>query len=292
MTRLAFLWDNDPIPRFSPDRRVSVFSDYAQPLQLTDLTTNQRIPGTPRHDGVITAAAFSPDSRRIVTGGSEGTARMWDVATGALRARRCGIRGWFPSSSTVPVGPFILTAAGATAELWNDAGRLEMVMPHAGEVAAAAFSADGRAILTATKEGTAFLWSVEDRRTVPREITYAGWDHVRLMVLSPDARFVLTQWIPERRLLGFRPTPSGATEMVTQREGETRAAPSVLGGCIRPAALGSGALRTGSRAGRLQRRRLAGRHDRQVRRGALLGNEDRQGAWRALPGQRAPRRRL
>ena len=92
LVRLAFLWDSDPIPRFSPDRRISVFSDYFQPLQLTDLKTNKRIPGTPRHDGVITAAAFSPDSRVIVTGGSEGTARVWDAATGLPRRRRCGSR--------------------------------------------------------------------------------------------------------------------------------------------------------------------------------------------------------
>jgi WD40 repeat protein len=115
----------------------------------------------------------------------------------------------------------MLTAAGTTAELWNDAGQLEMVMPHPGEVATAAFSADGKSILTATKEGTAFLWAVEDRRALPREVTYAGWDRARLMTLSPDARFLLTQWVPERRVLGFRPTQAGGMEMVTEREGET-----------------------------------------------------------------------
>ena len=115
----------------------------------------------------------------------------------------------------------MLTAAGTTAELWNEAGQLEMVMPHPSEVATAAFSADGKSILTATKEGTAFLWAVEDRRALPRDLTYAGWDRARLMALSPGGRFLLMQWLPERRVLGFRPTQAGGMEMVTERTGET-----------------------------------------------------------------------
>jgi WD40 repeat protein len=35
-----------------------------------------------RHPAGVTAAAFSPDGERIVTGGSDGTLRVWDVATG------------------------------------------------------------------------------------------------------------------------------------------------------------------------------------------------------------------
>src|SRR5439155_25265240 len=83
LSDLAYLWDDDAIPRFSPDRKLSVFHDYGRPIQLTDLSTNKAIPGTPRHDGNILAAAFSPDRRTIITGGSEGAARAWATATGA-----------------------------------------------------------------------------------------------------------------------------------------------------------------------------------------------------------------
>ena len=35
------------------------------------------------HDGAVFSAAFSPDGARIVTASADGTARIWDAATGS-----------------------------------------------------------------------------------------------------------------------------------------------------------------------------------------------------------------
>ena len=39
-------------------------------------------------DGPVQAVAFSPDGQTALTGSSDNTARLWDVRTGQLRARR------------------------------------------------------------------------------------------------------------------------------------------------------------------------------------------------------------
>src|SRR5262249_47168342 len=67
----------------------------------------------------VKAAAFSRDGRRVVTGSWDGTARLWDSATGR------------------PLGP---------------------PLPHAGKVWAAAFCPEGRTLVTGSEDCKARLW--------------------------------------------------------------------------------------------------------------------------------------
>src|SRR5206468_497198 len=67
----------------------------------------------------VFCVAWDTDGRRIVAGGDDNTARVWDAATGQL------------------IGP---------------------PLPHAGNVTRAVFRPDGRAVLTASEDGTACLW--------------------------------------------------------------------------------------------------------------------------------------
>lgn len=194
---LAFLWQDDAIPYFSADAKISMVSDDLGPIQLADVASGKKIGEALRHEGNILAAAFSPKNDLVATGGSDRKANLWRIQASSGEASRASTAMIHPEMVSIvkfsPTGEFILTAADATAYLWNRSCQLEMVMPNSAEIAAATFSADGQSILTGTKDGTAFVWKVAERHSLPRSIAYEGWNDARLMVLSPDGRSVFTQ---------------------------------------------------------------------------------------------------
>ena len=211
---LASLWEGDARPRYSPDRSISISAgDYFEPVQLLRAASNTPQGSPLRHDNDITAASFSPDSLSIVTaGGFDGTARIWDTQTGNPRGDPLAHAGNVSIAKYSPDGRFIVTAAGDTASLWNSSGKLEMAMPHPGPVIAAAFSGNGRTIVTGTTNGVALLWDVEDRRLLPRSFEHKAWDSAQMLGLSPDGRYVLTLWRPIRVATGFTSDGRAVTE--------------------------------------------------------------------------------
>jgi len=74
------------------------------------------VTGAMKHDGRVYSAQFSADGQRVVTASADGTARVWDAATGKA---------------------------------------ISQPMKHDGEVASAQFSADGQRVVTASFDKTA-----------------------------------------------------------------------------------------------------------------------------------------
>lgn len=114
-------WGCDPVEyaEFSPDGRLVTTAagdrarvwDGARGKQLTELA----------HGQLVVMARFSPDGRRIITASYDGTAQLWDMATGLKLA-----------------DPF----------------------RHDSQVVSAVFSANGRRIITASTDSTAKIWEL------------------------------------------------------------------------------------------------------------------------------------
>jgi hypothetical protein len=109
--------------QFSPDGQTLLLCSTGRSAQLWDvaLARPKSAPLTYR-DGNIRAAAFSPDSRVVVTG-CEGSALLWDAATGK---------------------------------------RLGPPLAHLKAVTAVAFRPDGRALVTGCADGAVLLWPVPE----------------------------------------------------------------------------------------------------------------------------------
>jgi WD40 repeat protein len=79
------------------------------------------------HQNSVRNASFSPDGRHLVTASWDGTARLWDVATGK---------------------------------------EITVLRGHQGEVLHAAFNPDGTRVVTASEDGTARVWDVASGASV------------------------------------------------------------------------------------------------------------------------------
>jgi WD40 repeat protein len=172
--------------------RATLAEDLARRL-ATQTPIRLSLPHTPGHLNSLSACAFSPDGRFVLTASMDNTARLWDAASGAELRHFQGHENPVISCAFSPDGRRILTASwDQTARLWDAASGAELrrFQGHENLVSACAFSCDGRYILTASWDKTVRLWDAASGAELRR---FQGHEfEVNDCALSPDGRFVLT----------------------------------------------------------------------------------------------------
>jgi len=115
------------------------------------------------HEGAVRSLAVSPDGRRIVSGSSDGTLRLWDAETGeALVDPMRGHQGEIFSVAFSPDGNRIASGGSDhTLRVWDPMTGEQIGSPlfgHNGGVYSVTFSPDGRHILSGGGDGNLRLW--------------------------------------------------------------------------------------------------------------------------------------
>ncbi|HSH14950.1 MAG TPA: hypothetical protein VLD18_02880, partial [Verrucomicrobiae bacterium] len=89
------------------------------------------------HLAPVHSAAFSPDGQRIVTGSWDGSAKVWDSASGKELLTLNGHGGYVISAAFSPDGQRIVTgSADQTAKVWDSASPNQVAAWQAEEHAA------------------------------------------------------------------------------------------------------------------------------------------------------------
>ncbi len=129
------------------------------------------------HTSAVLSVAFSRDGKYIVTASADGTAKIWEVETGALIRTLVGHTQGVTSAEFSPNGKYVLSACGdGEVRIWDiETGQdVIQIMAHAGRVNSAQFSPDGTKIVTASNDKTAKIWDVgqilKDYEAKPKEL--------------------------------------------------------------------------------------------------------------------------
>ena len=141
------------------------------------------------HINAVYSAVFSQEGRFVLTGGSDGTARLWDTGTGReIRVFRSTHLSYLRAVTFVPGSSLIVTSGSDNiARLWDSSSGREVrkFEGHAQSIVAVAVSQDGHFLLTGSKDMTTRLWSVETGREIRR---FPAEGEVNTVSFSPDGR--------------------------------------------------------------------------------------------------------
>jgi WD40 repeat protein/serine/threonine protein kinase len=128
----------------------------AAPQELTAVLGDSRL----RHTGWAYGVVFSPDGKKLICGGTNGTVKVWDTGNG--QALQTIVWANYAVPIISPDGQ-TLAAFGDSSEvqLWNlETGKLGRTLRgHTSTVYAATFSHDGQTLASASSDGSVTLWN-------------------------------------------------------------------------------------------------------------------------------------
>ncbi|MFO1475089.1 MAG: protein kinase [Verrucomicrobiota bacterium] len=210
----------------TPDLTLAAYSfaeDSQASICLVDLRTGAELWTAPAARNYVTALAFSPDGKTLVSGAGfdDSTIRLWDVATGKESGQLQGHLSWVGGLAFLDGGKqLVSSSADQTIRIWDLAEHkcLETMRGHSQEVWRVIVMPDQKTLVSGAKDGTVCLWDASVPHPHQSRTTFAPG--VVAWGFAGDGRSVWTlqrtgevaKWSPsgERQPGAFRVTDDTA----------------------------------------------------------------------------------
>jgi RNA polymerase sigma factor (sigma-70 family) len=189
---------------FSPDGKTLACGETREEgktlirsaVHLWDVATGREVGRCAGHIFGVDRLAFSPDGKKLISGGGGTSLRVWDVPTGKDALPMAENESWVNCVAFSPDGR-LLACAGmdSTIRLWDPAsGNAARLFEegHHQRVWQIHFRPDGKSLVSSGHDGSMRLWDVATGRET-RQLVPPGQPPRTTHDLSPDGR-TLVEW--------------------------------------------------------------------------------------------------
>jgi WD40 repeat protein len=174
------------------NRVLTIGRDWVLQVWTAPLWRRRAVPLKGLDTTLVSCAAVSPDAQTVVTGSTDGAARLWDAESGAERVYLSGHTAAVTHIGFDAEGQKIVTVAvDGTARVWDavPAGN-SIVLTGDSSVTGAALSPDGFNVLTCCKDGAIRVWDTRDATLLA--VLPGGAGDVRVADFSLDGKKLVT----------------------------------------------------------------------------------------------------
>jgi WD40 repeat protein len=144
------------------------------------------------HTDQTTAVLFAPDSRTLVSGGLDGTIKVWDPASGRLLRSFPSEAGGVLSISLSRDGRLLAVGGVDGAIVLWDMSRFRIIRSYPGEGAAngVAIAPDGSFLVSAHSNGDVRMWDMTNSSLIRTLVGHTS--AVNAVAVSPDSKWIAT----------------------------------------------------------------------------------------------------
>jgi WD40 repeat protein len=175
----------------APDRPQFAIGRDDGTVELRNLTTGKLTWNWQAHAKSVLAVSFSPDGQRLVTGGNDGTATVWALAT---QREIVSVTPGSAVSCVVfsPDGKLLATTGSSTPRLWDaiTGDKLAELRGHRNTAWTVAFSPDGQLLASASLDNEARLWQVPSGKL--HGVLKGHVQGLGALAFSPDGKTLAT----------------------------------------------------------------------------------------------------
>jgi WD40 repeat protein len=174
---------------FAPDgKMLAVGTD--KDVSLWDVAS-RKIMRRMGHSGYFRAVVFTSDGKTLVTGGTDGTARQWDLADG-MELRRWKSAGEHLVMRAEPSGERVAYADNGSIRLLDARNGTEVLLAGAapGQRACLAFSRDGTILASGHADGSIHLWDPATAKETARWQT--SGEMIESLAFAPDGKVLVS----------------------------------------------------------------------------------------------------